>query len=134
MTKRTWTQEWREIGGKRKYFRSRWEANYARYLQWLKERGEIIDWEHEPKTFWFEGIKRGCVSYLPDFLVLEKNGSESYHEVKGWMDGRSATKLKRMKKYYPDVRLIVIGRKEYNSIKRTMQTIIKDWEVDSKKR
>ena len=28
----SWKQGWREIGGIRKYYRSRWEANYARYL------------------------------------------------------------------------------------------------------
>jgi len=130
----SWASAWREIGGKRKYFRSRWEANYARYLQWLKEKGQIREWDHEPKTFWFDGVKRGCVSYLPDFCVTENNGKTSYHEVKGWMDDRSKTKIKRMKKYHPDVKLIVITAKEYNAIKKTMMPIIMDWEIDSKKR
>ena len=58
----TWKAGWREIAGRRIYFRSRWEANYARYLQWLKDRGEIVDWEYEPETFWFEKIKRGVRS------------------------------------------------------------------------
>ena len=86
---------WREIGGIRKYYRSRWEANYARYLEFLKVNGEIEKWEHEPETFWFEGIKRGVMSYLPDFRVTEKNGDIVFHEVKGWMDARSITKIKR---------------------------------------
>src|SRR5687768_3513242 len=92
---------WRVIGGIRKYFRSRWEANYARYLEWLKTNGEIVSWTHEPKTFWFEKIKRGTRSYLPDFCVIEKNGKEVYYEVKGYMDSKSKTKIKRMAKYYP---------------------------------
>ncbi len=124
----TWKQGWRDIGGHQKYYRSRWEANYARYLQWLKERGEIKSWTHESKIFWFEGIKRGTVSYLPDFCVIEKNGEEVYHEVKGWMDKRSLTKLKRMKKYYPNVRLVVIARKEYEAITKTVSKLIKEWE------
>lgn len=124
----TWKGGWREIGGINKYYRSRWEANYARYLQWLKERGEIISWAHEPKIFWFEGIKRGTVSYLPDFCVIEKTGKEEYHEVKGWMDARSITKIKRMAKYYPDVKLIVIDKKAYEDIRKTMSSLIKDWE------
>ena len=124
----TWKGGWREIGGIKKYYRSRWEANYARYLQWLKERGEIINWAHEPKTFWFDGVKRGTVSYLPDFCVTENNGTEVYHEVKGWMDKRSLTKLKRMKKYHPTVKLIVIASKEYKSISSAVSKIIKDWE------
>lgn len=126
--KASWKAGWREIGGKRKYFRSRWEANYARYLEWLKNKGQIKDWHHEPKTFWFDGIKRGCMSYLPDFLVIEVSGKEVYHEVKGWMDDRSKTKIKRMAKYHPSVTLIVIESKGYNAIQKQMQSIIYGWE------
>ncbi len=119
---------WREIGGVKKYYRSRWEANYARYLQFLKEQGKIKDWKHESKTFWFDGIKRGCVSYLPDFWVLENNGSEAYHEVKGFMDSKSKTKIKRMAKYHPTVKLIVVGSKEYSALRRNAAALIKGWE------
>lgn len=130
----SWGAAWREIGGYKKYYRSKWEANYARYLEWLKQKGDISDWKHEPETFWFDGIKRGCMSYLPDFKVTESNGSIAYHEVKGWMDDRSKTKIKRMAKYHPNVKLIVIDSKSYASIKKVMQPIIKDWETDSKGR
>lgn len=124
----TWKAGWREIGGVRKYYRSKWEANYAHYLQWLKEKGQILDWKHEPETFWFEGIKRGCVSYLPDFWVKEVSGSEAYHEVKGWMDARSVTKIKRMAKYHPKVRLIVIDSKAYTALKKSCQGLVPGWE------
>lgn len=119
---------WREIGGKRCYFRSRWEANYARYLEWLKLRGEILEWEHEPETFWFEAIRRGTRSYLPDFRVTERNGRKDYHEVKGYMDAKSVVKIKRMKKYYPHVRMIVIDGKAYKAIAKTMKPILRGWE------
>jgi hypothetical protein len=124
----SWKAGWRHIGDEKKYYRSRWEANYARYLQWLKNQKEIIDWQHEPETFWFDGIKRGCMSYLPDFKVTEKNESVVYHEVKGWMDDRSVTKIKRMAKYHPTIKLIVIDSKAYQSIAKTMKLVIKDWE------
>jgi len=130
----SWGCGWREIGEIRKYYRSKWEANYARYLEWLRIKGEIQSWLHEPETFWFDGIRRGCMSYLPDFRVVESNGSVVYHEVKGWMDDRSKTKIKRMAKYHPLVKLIVVDSKAYNAIKKTMQPIIKGWEVDSKGR
>ena len=85
-TKRTgtsWKAGWREIGGIKKYYRSRWEANYARYLEWLKQRGEISDWKHEPETFWFEPIKRGR-SQLPARLsCVGKQRRINLHEVKG---------------------------------------------------
>ncbi len=124
----TWKSAWREIGGVKKYYRSRWEANYAYYLEWLKSKGEIKSWSHEPKTFWFDGIKRGCVSYLPDFCVIEKNGEEVYHEVKGWMDDRSKTKIKRMAKYHPDVSLIVVDSKAYASLKKNVSMFVPGWE------
>lgn len=125
---RTWKAAWREIGGVRKFYRSRWEANYARYLEWLRLRGQIQKWEHEPETFWFKGVKRGCVSYLPDFRVTAAGGAVEYHEVKGWMDARSKTKLKRMAKYHPKVKLIVIGAKEYKSLLPIVSKLIPDWE------
>lgn len=124
----SWKAAWREIGGQRKYFRSRWEANYARYLEWLKLRGDIADWKHEPETFWFDGIKRGTRSYLPDFRVENNDGSIDFHEVKGWEDARSKTIFKRMAKYHPEQRLIVIRSKEYNQIERTLSRLIEGWE------
>lgn len=125
----SWKQGWRVIGGVRKYYRSRWEANYARYLEWLKGRGEIVDWKHEPKTFWFEAIRRGHRSYLPDFAVTERSGRVDYHEVKGWMDAGSKTKLSRMAKYYPEIKIVLIQAKEYKSIASQMKRLIPDWET-----
>lgn len=124
----SWKAAWRDIGSERKYYRSAWEANYARYLEWLKSKKQIAEWKHEPKTFWFVGIKRGCMSYLPDFWVKELNGSESYHEVKGWMDDRSITKIKRMAKYHPDTKLIVIDSKAYKALAKQLSGLIDGWE------
>lgn len=124
----SWKAGWREIGGKNKYYRSRWEANYARYLEWLKVNKQIADWAHEPKTFWFEGIKRGTLSYLPDFWVFNLDGTEEFHEVKGWMDDRSKTKLKRMAKYYPNVKLLLIDGKYYKTLTKQLTGLIPDWE------
>lgn len=124
----TWKQGWRDIEGRRIYARSRWEANYARYLQFLKMNGHIAEWEHEPVTFWFESVKRGVRSYLPDFRVTTNNGLEEYHEVKGWMDPRSKTKLKRMKKYHPLVRITLIESAWFRSNASKLSGIIKEWE------
>lgn len=128
----SWKAGWREIGGKRKYYRSRWEANYARYLEWLKQRGEIQDWQHEPETFWFDAIKRGVRSYLPDFRVWENDGSTPLHEVKGWMDARSKTTLKRMAKYHPTETIVVIREKQYNDIARKVSGMIDGWEYSDR--
>ena len=103
-------QAWHEIDGKKIFFRSNWEYEYALFLQWLKEQKQIEDWEHEPQTFWFEKIKRGVRSYMPDFKVTENDGSHYWVEVKGYMDARSQTKLKRFERYYPAERLILIDK------------------------
>lgn len=123
--KRKWKAEWVTIGGKKFFSRSKWEANYAKILEWMLQNGHIKQWEHEPKTFWFEGIKRGCCSYLPDFRVVTSKGIEEYHEVKGWMDPRSITKIARMAKYFPAVRLVVIDSARYRTLAKQFQSLLK---------
>ena len=73
-------------------------------------------------------MKRGCVSYLPDFKVTYPDGAIEYHEIKGWMDDRSKTKIKRMAKYHPDVKLIVIDSKSYKRIASLMKSTVPGWE------
>jgi len=127
MMTRTNKAGWREIGDKRCYFKSAWEANYARYLQWLKENGRIIDWEYEPQDFWFKEIKRGVRSYKPDFKVSH----ETYHywvEVKGYYDSKSLTKIKRFRKYYPKEILTVID-KEWFAQYGKIYSFIPGWET-----
>jgi hypothetical protein len=111
------------------YWRSGWEANYCRYLNFLVKQKIIYKWEYEPDTFWFNEIKRGVRSYLPDFKVWETKYSEPHYiEVKGYMDAKSKTKIKRMAKYYPDIQLIVVGRKQYDEIKNKLSKVIPNWE------
>lgn len=123
----------RTRGGKRDdlegmYFRSAWEANYARYLNFLLAKGDIAGWEFECKTFIFEKIKRGTRAYTPDFRVLFHDGRHEWHEVKGWMDAKSKTRLDRMARYFPEERIIVIDGKWFKAANRTLPAIIKGWE------
>lgn len=114
-----------DLGGL--YVRSAWEANYARYLSWLVERGEIASWEYEPRTFEFP-VKRGNRSYTPDFRVVLPAGIVEWHEVKGWMDDNSRVKLKRFAKHYPDETLVLVGEAEYRAIARSVAPLIPNWE------
>lgn len=119
-------------GGKREdlgglFVRSSWEANYARYLNWMKERGEIKDWQYEKETFDFP-VKRGTRFYTPDFKIWEKDDSIVYHEVKGWMTNQGRTALKRMSKYYPEIKIVLITAKEYHAISKWKALISKNWE------
>lgn len=119
-------------GGKREdlgfYVRSSWEANYARYLIWLESKNEIINWAFEPDTFEFEGIKRGSRFYTPDFKITNKNGTVEYHEIKGYMDAQSATKLKRMKKYHPNIKIVLIDKTQYYALAKQLKNLIENWE------
>lgn len=73
--------------------RSSWEANVIRVL-------EIhgIAWEFEPRMFPYP-VKRGTKAYVPDIYLPATN---EWIEVKGYLDTRSKTKLKRFKIYYPE--------------------------------
>lgn len=125
--KTTWKSGWRQIGDVLKYFRSRWEANYARYLQHLKEQNLIIDWKHEPKLFWFK-VKGKETSYLPDFKVILLSNEVQYREVKGWMDERSITKIQGFIANNPLIRLSVIQADWFKGNSKQMAQLIKDWE------
>lgn len=119
---------WREIGGQKYYMRSKWEANFGRYLQWLKENQQIQNWYHEPTTFWFPEIKRGVRSYLPDFQVIESKNSWYWVEVKGYYDSKSLTKIKRFRKYYPTEKLRLIDKSWFSKTSSTLRMLILEWE------
>jgi len=118
-------QGYYDINGKKIFFRSSWEANYALYLNFLINKKQIKGWEYEKDTFWFEKIKRGIRSYKPDFKIYNNNETIEYHEVKGWMDKKSKTKLNRMRIYYPDIKLILIDSECYRNLKNQIGRLLK---------
>ena len=84
------------------FFRSSWEANFFRYLKTLDNVTHI---EYEPTTFtyWQFGHNQGTVSYTPDFKVTYQDGSYHWVEIKGgFMKPSDKTKIRRLKKYYPE--------------------------------
>ena len=104
-------QFWAVVGDKEPmYFRSSWEFYYSLFLEKLKQQKKILDWEHEPQCFFYEQIKRGTRSYLPDFRVTYLDGTQEYVETKGYMDSASKTKIKRMRIYYPEIKLRVVEK------------------------
>lgn len=104
------------------YFRSKWEANYALYLDWLIKQKVIKDWQYEPMPRYdFIMMENGKpkvmgLGYLPDFKVINNDDSLYLVELKGAKQGMM--KLKRMKKYYPDIKIELIEAKDYAILKR----------------
>lgn len=113
------------INGKEIFFRSKWEANYALYLDFLIKQKQIKKWTYEKDTFIFEKIKSGTRSYRPDFKIYNNDATTEYHEVKGYMDSKSKTKLKRMAKYYPNTKLLIIDKDVYSDIKNKLGKMLK---------
>jgi hypothetical protein len=100
------------VGGRELYLRSLLEYRAATILQNAVEANLITQWEYEPQRFWFEGIKSGTNSYLPDFKITFSSGLHVWIECKGQLDDKSKTRLKRFAKYYPQEVLWLIRRKD----------------------
>ena len=127
----SWKAGYRTIGGLKEFYRSKWEANYARYLQELKKAGIILSWEHEPDNFIMFTKEGKPTSYIPDFTVIRLvDGKKyyNYHEVKGWVDDRSKYKIDEFKKRYGDCFLNVIYANEYKKIEKEVASKIEEWE------
>lgn len=115
---------WAVVGGQTCYFKSKLEHRWAQYLELLKGLGEIVSWSYEPRKFEFKAIRSGTVFYTPDFLVLYGAPYKPdccWHEVKGHLTNKDITKFRRMAKYYPDEKIILVMQtvpKKYNEKKR----------------
>jgi hypothetical protein len=97
------------------YFRSSWEANFARYLNFYNRL-----WEYETDTF---ELTNG-MSYTPDFKI----GNCHYVEIKGWMTEKAKEKLSLFKEEYPYVRIDLLTRNEYRELYSHYSTLIEEWE------
>jgi hypothetical protein len=91
-------------------FKSRYEYNYSFFLDFLG-----IPWVYEPRKFIFHQIQSGTRVYTPDFYLPR---SDEYHECKGYDDRRSQTQRKRLKKYYPAIKLVLIDATFFASVER----------------
>jgi len=115
-------------GGKRPdldnvYFRSSWEANYARILNHLMNYYIIKDWQFEAETF-----DLGDAVYIPDFKIIGMDDVVAYHEVKGHMTAKAKQKLAKMEEQYPDVPLVLITQDRYEALKDIYSERLPNWE------
>lgn len=113
-------------------FRSKWEANYARILKFNNKK---IDYEKDQFTLYREDGSIECV-YTPDFKISKS----VYVEIKGHADGaeewrcackrclRDKNKMSMMNKQYPEIEILLIGRKEYKELCKKYNCLIDEWE------
>lgn len=121
---------WRVVGGRKIYFKSGWEVNFAIYLEFLKNKYQIREWFYEPERFWFNAIKTGTRCYTPDFKIIRNDHTHYWVEVKGYMDPKSWTKLKRFKKYYPEEELRLIEKEWFIKHQTMFPSLCENWEND----
>ena len=103
-----------------KVFRSGWEANIARVMNYYN-----IKWEYEPKKFSFKNIFNFSETfvYIPDFQLNET----TYVQIKGRWLGQSLEKVISFKAAYPSIKLHLIDKAVYQKYKNKYKNIISEW-------
>lgn len=110
----------RKIGDKEIWFRSSWEANFARILNY---RG--LNFIFEPKWYKIptsEGYED--THYVPDFFVESEN---KFYEIKGYTQEDDLYKMRKFVEIYK-AELILIDPEEYKKLEKEFKDKIVDWE------
>ncbi len=97
------------------YFYSRWEANYARLLNYIG-----IEWEYQPKTF---DLK--TQHYTPDFYLPK---ADTYIEIKNFLWKYSKIRDEKFRKLYPAIKLTLLLKDDYLKLENKYSHLIKNWE------
>jgi hypothetical protein len=113
------------------FFRSRWEANYARFLNLAIQRGGVRSWTYEPHTFVFLRTEPTVRSYTPDFRVVLASGVVEWHEVKGWMDAKSKLRARMMREQFPDEMVRHVRQTFFkNCVRQGIAAQVSGWEFE----
>lgn len=84
------------------FMRSRWEIHFA---DWLTARGK--PWEYEPRTF----VLPDGRAYTPDF-----HSEGVYYEIKGWMNGDDADKIRTFRMAFPGIPFRVLRKADLEAL------------------
>lgn len=96
-------------------FDSKDEAKYYEALKIKKYRGEIENFELQPKFILVEGFKKNnktyrAITYTPDFVVYHIDGSIEYVDVKGMTTQQGELRIKLFNNFYRDLKLSIVSR------------------------
>ena len=87
------------------YFRSTWEANFARILNYQGKK-----WSYEHQSFQLGS----SLSYTPDFFIEDDN---VFYEIKGRWTEKCRRQLELMRQLFPDVVVYVVDCEKYGRLK-----------------
>jgi hypothetical protein len=95
-------------------FDSKEEAKYYEYLKDRKAKGEILNFELQPKyellpAFTKHGKKYRPITYAPDFLIYHNDGTDELIDVKGMSTQQGELRRKMFDHKY-DIKLTWIAR------------------------
>jgi hypothetical protein len=97
------------------YFYSRWEANFARLLNFLN-----VKWQFQPETF-----DLGTQKYTPDFYLPDH---DMFVEIKNFLSEFSYQRDKKFRSAYPRLKLLLLLKPEYLKLQEIFSPKIKNWE------
>ncbi len=97
------------------YFFSRWEANYARILNYRD-----VQWIHQPKTFQLKTQR-----YTPDFYLPE---IDTYVEIENYLSDYSRNRDEQFRELYPRLKLTLILKEGYLALQKQYSPKLKEWE------
>ena len=96
-------------------FDSKDEAKYYEALKIRKYRGEIQNFELQPKFTLIQGFKKNgktyrAITYTPDFVIYHNDNSEEYVDVKGMTTQQGELRIKLFNHFYRDLKLSIVSR------------------------
>ena len=96
-------------------FDSKDEAIYYEALKIRKYRGEIQNFELQPKFTLIQGFKKNgktyrAITYTPDFVIYHNDNSEEYVDVKGITTQQGELRIKLFNHFYRDLKLSIVAR------------------------
>lgn len=96
------------------YVRSKWEANFARYLLHTKQ-----EFQYEPDSFLLPDGR----TYTPDFKV-----GDVYYEIKGWWTSTAKEKYQLFCEQYQNVSVQIVDEVMYRKLVEQYAPLIAGWE------
>ena len=96
-------------------FDSKDEMKYYEALKIRKSKGEIQNFELQPKFTLIEGFKKDGktyrpITYTPDFTVYHNDDTVEYVDVKGMTTQQGEMRIKLFNWKYRDLKLSIVAR------------------------